>query len=271
MLIAQISDTHITGDDGHMERTYGTAACLSRAVEHLNRLSLPPDLAMVSGDCVDGGTAAEYDRFWELLQPLAMPVYVIPGNHDDRTRMRDIFGPQGTQAMDGFVQYVVDAGPLRLIALDTNIPGAPGGELCARRLDWLEARLSEGRNRPTVIFLHHPPFATGFTVMDEMGLADAEGFGAIVARHPQIERVLAGHIHCALQRRFHGTIAASCPSTATQIHLDLAHPDRLSVVQSAPACLLHSWHEETGLLTHTSYIGDPGPIDTIYNGEKWVI
>lgn len=209
MLIAQISDTHITDNDGFMERTYGTAACLSRAVEHLNRLSLPPDLVMVSGDCGGSGTDSQYDRFQKLLRPLAMPVYVIPGNHDDRARMRDISGPQGSQAMDGFVQYVVDAGPLRLIALDTNIPGGPGGKLFARRLDCLEARLSEARDQPTAIFLHHPPFASGFTVMDEMGLADAEGFGAI---------------------------AASCPSTATQIHLDFARTDRLSVVQSAPTC-----------------------------------
>jgi len=270
MIIAQISDTHITGDDGHMERTYGTAGCLHRAVDHLNRLSLPPDLVMVSGDCVDGGTAAEYERFQELLRPLSMPVYVIPGNHDDRTQMGEIFGTQGDQAMDGFVQYVVDAGPLRLIALDTNILGEGGGRLCPQRLDWLDARLSEAPDRPTAIFLHHPPFNTGFAVMDEMGLVNAEDFGAIVARHPQIERVLAGHIHCAMQRRFHGTLAASCPSTATQIHLDFAHPDRLSVDQSAPACLLHSWHEATGLLTHTSYIGDPGPVDTVYDGEKWV-
>lgn len=270
MLIAQISDTHITGDDGFMERTYGTAARLRRTIDHLNKLPLPPDLVMVTGDCVDAGTDSEYERFRELLQPLPMPVYVIPGNHDDRTRMRAIFGPQGDQAMEGFVQYVVDADPVRVIALDTNIPGAPGGELCALRLDWLEARLSEARDRPTLIFLHHPPFATGLKVMDGMALANPEEFGAIVARHSQIERVLAGHIHCAVQRRFHGTIAASCPSTATQIHLDLAHPERLSVDQNATGYLLHRWHEDTGLVTHTATIGDPGPVNTIYDGEKWV-
>ncbi|MDD9904984.1 MAG: phosphodiesterase [Rhodospirillaceae bacterium] len=271
MLIAQISDTHISEDDGFMERTYETAACLRRAVDHLIQLPVKPDLVMVTGDCVDTGTDWEYARFRELLQPLTMPVHVIPGNHDDRTRMRTVFGAQGAQAMDGFVQYVVDIDPLRLIALDTNIPGAPGGKLCAQRLDWLEARLAEVPDRPTVIFMHHPPFATGMKVMDGMGLADADAFGAVVARHPQIERVLAGHIHCTLQRRFHGTIAASCPSTATQIQLDLAHPERLSVSREGAACLLHSWSEETGLLTSVSEISGPRPVDILFDGEKWTV
>ena len=69
---------------------------------------------------------------------------MIPGNHDDRGHLRDAFGTQGAKSMAGFVQYVVDEWPVRLIALDTNIPGHHAGALCAERLRWLEERLSRG-------------------------------------------------------------------------------------------------------------------------------
>jgi 3',5'-cyclic-AMP phosphodiesterase len=210
----------------------------------------------------------EYERFRDLLRPLTMPVYVIPGNHDNRVHLRDVFGTQGTKPMAGFVQYVVDEWPVRLIALDTNIPGQPGGYLCAERLRWLEERLAEAPARPTVIFLHHPPFPTGLPFFDHMGFEGAEAFGAIVARFPNVERVAAGHVHCAMQRRFAGTLAMTCPSTAHQLFLDLQRVERLAVVMAPPSCLLHVWHETTGLVTHTSLIGEYGPVTDIHAGGQ---
>jgi len=270
MIIAQISDTHITEAGGDVDRSYDTAAHLQRAVAHLNGLPARPDVVFVTGDCVDRGTLAEYERFQALLRPLTMPVHVIPGNHDDRVLLRQVFGTQGAQHMDDFIQYVVDAGPVRLVALDTNVPGRPGGHLCPERLRWLEERLAEAPARPTVILMHHPPFRTGLVVMDRMGLEGADALGAIVARFPQVERVVAGHVHCAMARRFHGTIALTCPSTAHQIFPDLQRPERLAVFMAPPACLLHVWNDTTGLVTCTSDIGEYGPVKELYDGEKWL-
>jgi hypothetical protein len=111
MIIAQISDSHITQVGGTADHQYATATHLQRAVAYLTRLPAPPDVVLVTGDCVDRGSVAEYERFRDLLRPLTMPVYVIPGNHDDRVHLRDVFGTQGAKPMAGFVQYVVDAGP----------------------------------------------------------------------------------------------------------------------------------------------------------------
>jgi 3',5'-cyclic-AMP phosphodiesterase len=268
MIIAQLSDTHITHVGGKADLKYETATHLQRAVAHLARLPAPPDVVIVTGDCVDSGSVPEYERFRDLLHPLSMPVYVIPGNHDDRVHLQNIFGTQGTKPMAGFVQYVVDAWPVRLIALDTNVPGHPGGYLCAERLCWLEERLAEAPERPTVIFLHHPPFLTGLQVFDQMGLEGADAFGAIVERFPNVERVVAGHTHCAMQRRFYGTLAMTCPSTAHQMFLDLQRVERLAVVMEPPAYLLHVWRETTGLVTHMSLIGEYGPVIEIHKGEK---
>jgi 3',5'-cyclic-AMP phosphodiesterase len=260
MIIAQISDPHISEVSTGIDRRFATADHLQRAIAHLMRLPAAPDVVLITGDCVDGGGMAEYERFRDLLRPLTMPIFVIPGNHDHRDHMLEVFGPQGAAPLNGFVQYVVDTWPVRLIGLDTNIPGQGAGHLCAARLGWLEERLAEAPTRPTVIFLHHPPFATGLMALDTIGLTGADALGAIVARYPNVERIVAGHVHMALQRRFHGTLAMTCPSTAHQLLLDLQQPQRLAVVMEPPACLLHVWRETSGLLTYTSPIGEYGSI-----------
>ena len=260
MIIAQLSDPHISQVGGDSDRKYATADNLQRAIAHLTRLPAPPDVVLITGDCADGGGAAEYERFRDLLRPLTMPVFVVPGNHDDRGHLREMFGPQGAASLPGFVQYVVDEWPVRLIALDTNVPGQGVGQLCAERLGWLEQRLAEAPGRPTMIFLHHPPFQTGLPLLDELGLAGADELGAIVARYPNVERIVAGHVHATMQRRFHGTLAMTCPSTAFQLVFDLRQPQRFSVVMEPLACLLHVWRDSTGLITHTSLIGEYEPI-----------
>ncbi len=148
----------------------------------------------------------------------------------------------------------MELGPLRLIGLDTNIPGAPGGKLCGERLAWLDARLAEAPERPTVVFMHHPPFRTGIHAADEMGLEGSDELAAVIGRHPQVERVLCGHLHRTILKRFSGTVASTCPSTMHQVALDLTTPGRLTLVPEPSACQLHLWSEGGGLVSHTSYI-----------------
>ena len=270
MIIAQISDSHIGLGDDSADSQDEAAVQLRRAVDHLMRLPAPPDVVLITGDCVDGGSMPEYQRFRALIRPLTMPVYVIPGNHDDRVHLQALFGPQGSTPLAGFVQYVVNTWPVRLIALDTNVPGQSEGYLCAERLTWLEQRLAEAPERPTLIFMHHPPFPTGLAVFDQIGLTNRDMLGAVIARHPQVERIVAGHVHSTMLRRFHGTLAMTCSSTIHQMFPDLHRPERLSVIMEPPACLLHVWREATGMITHTNLIGEYGPPVELHDGTTWI-
>ncbi|GGK22168.1 3',5'-cyclic adenosine monophosphate phosphodiesterase CpdA [Deinococcus malanensis] len=265
MLIAQLSDLHITAapDDE-------TARALRRAVSHLLTLPVLPDLVLITGDCTEHGEVGEYATFLALIEPLPMPVYAVPGNHDRRAPMLSALGQPGTQGLDGFMQYVVEAGPLRLIGLDTHLPGHDAGELCETRLGWLNERLSEVPERPCVIFMHHPPTPSGLKVMDGIGLRDPQVFEALVSRHLQVERVLAGHLHMAITRRCGGTLLMTAPGTRHTWLPDLGHPERLSVQLQSPACLLHSWTPGAGLVSFTSVIGD-GLYQTLdlHDGTAW--
>src|SRR5207245_3949899 len=103
----------------------------------------------------------EYALLRSLLEPLSMPVFVIPGNHDAREPMRDAFIADGYLPHEGFLHYAIEEHALRIIGLDTLVPGEAGGALCEDRLRWIDRALAAAPGRPTLVLMHHPPFATG--------------------------------------------------------------------------------------------------------------
>ncbi|MBT3371815.1 MAG: phosphodiesterase [Rhodospirillaceae bacterium] len=263
---AQISDCHISEPHGMADRMYQTARHLRRAVAHLNGLAQPPDFVLCTGDLVDSGGSGEYAILADLLGQLAAPFYLLPGNHDDRDAMRLAFPEHGYLAgPEGFMQYTIEDWPLRLIALDTLVPGQSGGQLCEIRLKWLDEKLSEQPDRPTVLFMHHPPFRAGLVKMDKVGLEDRTGLADLVRRHGQVEAILAGHLHRFITRRFAGTVAMTAPGTAHQIALEPGPEERLSLTMEPPGCLLHLWlGGEDGLVSHVSYTGGCYPVHTVF-------
>ena len=255
MLIAQITDMHIKPPGELLYKRVDTAGFLERAVAHVAGLDPRPDIVLATGDLVDGGKPEEYALLRRLLAPLAMPVYLIPGNHDARDAMREGFPDHTYLPRSGFLHYTIENLPVRLIALDTLIPGKGHGELCAERLDWLEARLGES-DRPTVLFMHHPPFDCGIDFFDGHRLLEGgPRLAELVRRHDNVERVMCGHVHRPIQVRWAGTMASIAPSTAHQATLDLHDGAPLSMMMEPPGVALHLWRPGTGLVTHVSYIG----------------
>ncbi len=268
-LVAQVSDLHIKAAGRLSYRVVDTAAMLAAGVAHLNALPQRPDVVVFTGDLVDFGRPDEYAVLRELIAPLAMPCYLIPGNHDEREAMRAAF-PGHAYLREGgeFIQYAIDAHPLRIVGLDTVVPGQGGGHLCAGRLAWLDATLAARPSAPTVVLLHHPPFRTFIGHMDEQGLDNAEGLAEVIRRHPQVERLLCGHLHRPIEARFAGTIACTAPSPAHQVALDLADDAASRFVMEPPSYRVHAWTPETGVISHTAFIGQhAGPFPFHENGR----
>ncbi|SAK66281.1 phosphodiesterase [Caballeronia fortuita] len=265
MLLAQISDLHVTAPGTLAYGRVDTAAYLARAIGVLNALVPRPDAVLVTGDLVDAGGIDEYRHLRTLLDTLAMPWRVIAGNHDDRANLRTVFGDRPELAgHDGFLQYAFDTGDVRVIALDTLDPGFGAGRLCATRLDWLEAQLAASRDRPVMIAMHHPPIACGIGFMDDIRLApgDSRALDALVRAHPNVERIVCGHVHRAISARFGGTIVWCAPSTAHQVALQLNPGGPEAFVMEPPAFGLHLWRAGLGLVTHCMSVeqgGGPQP------------
>ncbi|MBT5195162.1 MAG: phosphodiesterase [Rhodospirillaceae bacterium] len=269
---AQISDFHISAPDGTADLMFQTAAHLRVAVAHLNNLPERPAFVLCTGDLVDGGGVEPYAILAEILAGLNMPFYLIPGNHDDSDAMRRAFPDHGHLAgHDGFIQYTIEDWAPRLIALDTLIPGEAGGRLCPTRLGWLRDRLAEQPDRPTILFMHHPPFRSGLAMMDGMALEDPSGLAEIVRRHSMVEVVLAGHLHRHITRRFAGTVAMTAPGPAHQIALDLSGRDQLSLIMEPPAGLLHLWlGGDDGLVSHITYTGGCYDSHQVFGNNGWI-
>lgn len=255
MLLCQISDPHIVSEGTLAYGRIDTPRMLERCVRKILELPRLPDVVVATGDLTDHATAEEYGLLRELLAPLAMPLYLVVGNHDDRSAIRAAFPEHSYLAGEnGFVQYAVEDFPVRLLVLDTLVPGSPGGALCPQRLQWLDRRLAES-SRPTVIAQHHPPFKTGMTKMDTMSLEDPDAEAAVVARYPHVERVVSGHYHRNAQVRFAGTIASVCPSTAHQLLLDLVPDADIRFTFEPSGFHLHFWNGAK-LVTHTQLVED---------------
>ena len=255
-LLAQVSDMHIKAEGRLSYRVVDTAASLARCVEHLQALPQQPDAVLFTGDLTDFGKPEEYARFAQLFAPLSMPAYLMPGNHDDRAALRAAFpGHAYLRQREDTIDFVIDDWPMRIIALDTVVPMKSGGMLRSDQLEWLRSVLAAAPFRPTVIALHHPPFSTGIGHMDDIGLENAQGLEAVVRAHPQVELVTSGHLHRAIQTRFGGTLASTCPSPAHQVVLDLDDKAPSRFAMEPPGFQLHLWREGLGVVTHTAAIG----------------
>ncbi|WP_029009498.1 phosphodiesterase [Azospirillum halopraeferens] len=271
MLIAQLTDTHIKPRGRLAYRQVDTAACLERAVAAVNALDPRPDVVLFTGDLVDAGRPEEYGLFRDLTGPLKAPAILVPGNHDDRGAMVAAWPDDPRLPRDGgFLHHTVEDWPVRLVVLDTVEPGSGAGRLCAERLAWLDARLSEQPDRPTVLALHHPPFATGIAHMDRIGLAGADALATVVRRHPQVERALAGHLHRPILARWAGTVASTAPSVAHQVALDLRPDGPSAFVMEPPGFQLHLWRDGEGIVSHTAVIGAfDGPYP-FFDGDRLI-
>lgn len=257
MIIAQISDTHIPPPGELTCSVAPMAEALARIVAYLNQLRPRVDLVLLTGDVTHSGSITEARHAAQILSGLNMPLRMVPGNHDDRGVLAEVFGPEISPATTaGLIDHVIDEGPLPIVALDTLNPGAPGGRLELGQLTWLRARLDEAAGRPVLLMCHHPPLRLGVPETDADGFEGAEEFASIVRRHPNIQRVLCGHIHLHTTTRWCGTVVTTAPSPGMQLTLDLAQSSASRFWLSDPAFLLHHWTPDEDLVTHLIQLSD---------------
>ena len=254
MILCQLTDLHIRAPGSLAYGRVDTNRFFDEAIAELTRLSPAPDAYLLTGDLTDFGRNDEYAALARGVARLGKPAYLLPGNHDERAAMRACF-PDAPylQRKLPWLQYRIDFDDFALIALDTLVPQESHGVLDAARLDWLADHLDD--STPTIIAMHHPPFATGIAHMDRIGLTKGAGeLEALLREHRNIERIVCGHLHRSIQARFANTFASTCPSPAHQVALDL-RPDGPSAYRmEPPGYQLHVWVDGR-LVTHTGVFG----------------
>ncbi len=262
MLICQLTDPHVCAAGMPSNRVSETNMFAVRAFRAVEAMTPRPDVVLITGDLTESGLAAQYTNFAALLRAhLSLPVYVIPGNHDQRDNFRNALAHlPGVMSDPVYIQYTVDDLPVRLVMLDTLVPDASHGELRNDQLDWLDRTLAAVPDKPTLIAMHHPPFVVGMPPVDRVNLRNADAFAEVVARHPQVRRIVSGHHHRPIFAQLAHAIVSVAPSVAHQVELSLKDTGRGMFNFEPPAYHLHRWTEADGFVTHMAYVeAFPGP------------
>ena len=253
MLIAQISDTHILPPGSTVPVADLRADCLRAAVADIN--TQQPDAVIFTGDTVQHGQDDEYALLRELLAPLEAPLYLVPGNRDDKKAMRAAFFDFAYLAATGdFLHYAIEDYDTRLIGIDSTLAGERKGRFCKARQEWLDATLGEQPDRPALLFIHHPPFDVGdHYVGGYRHPEEAAALANIVQRHDQVIGLLCGHVHWPVLREWAGTEARIIPSIAIDVRKGV---DEASA-QGRPLYMLHRVSCSEGLVSDTRLAGPP--------------
>ena len=241
LVIAQITDLHIKPPGELAYRRVDTALALTRVIAQLKKMRPRPAVVVATGDLVDGPSEAAYAHLDRLLAPLDLPLAAIPGNHDDRDLLRRVFPGQRYAQPSGAANLHLALEALDLFLLDSSVPGKPHGHLDRATLSWLDVSLASSTARPALVFLHHPPFATGITHMDRQNLQNARDLAAVVTSHPRVRLMAAGHVHRAVATVFAGVAATICPAPNHAVDLDLLDEHAPAFHIEPPAFHLHAW------------------------------
>ncbi len=271
MIIAQITDTHIKAGGRLAYKKVDTLACLNACVDDLNALVPRPDVVLMSGDMTDFGSDEEYAIARPVFDRLVMPYFVVPGNHDEREAMRRAFADHRYLPREGFLHFAIEDYPIRLIGLDSTLPGKPYGEICEARLAWLSEKLEDERHKPTLLFMHHPPFLTGVAHMDWQNCRNAAALGAVIEQHKQVQMILCGHVHRPAQTLWHGTLACIGPSPSHAVAFDLDPAGPPAFIQEPPACRIVHMTEDKRLVADLTYIGNFDGPHPFFDGDGALI
>lgn len=257
MLIAQITDSHIVAEGEYWlnEPSTQTSERLRKAVSYLNQLRPLPDVILITGDISDTGTKASYEHFKELLKPLQIPFYLIPGNHDCRSKLIQAFSESVYMPKEGFIHYVIDDYPVCLIGLDTHMIGKNCGNICEERFAWLKKVMNRS-DKPTLIFMHHPPTKIGHKLLDSSHCSVPQNFEEFIKSQSQLLGIITGHCHHFYLTSYGNKPCFIAPSIAPRHYFANSQDEYVTALElQEPAITLHQWHSER-LTSHIVHLKD---------------
>jgi len=221
--IVHVSDTHLLAGNTPLGGRYDTAANLRRTLESVEGLGIRPDAIVFTGDLTDLGEPEAYVALRGAVEPVAerlgAPVIWVAGNHDERSALRrDLLD---LEPSEGPVTGVWDLDGLRLVVLDTTVPGWHHGDLDDAQLAWLRGVLATPAPLGTILAMHHPPLPSHIPLFDILELRDQTRL-ADVLTDTDVRAILAGHLHYSTSGTFAGVPVSV--AAATCYTMDLARP-----------------------------------------------
>ena len=209
--IAQVTDMHLFASEQKQLLGMSTTESFHAVIERLEKLREELDMLLLTGDLSGDSTSQSYGNLQNLLSPLFLPSYWLPGNHDDFTIMNEVLNLGLVSRRKCF-----ERGGWNFVLLDSSVPGEVHGYLRRETLEWLDLQLGMTSDKPIAIALHHPPFNVNSSWLDNTNLQNSEEFFAVLDKYPQVRLVLFGHIHQEFYTQRQGVDYLGTPSTCVQ-------------------------------------------------------
>jgi len=203
--LLHLSDTHLLAGGNRLYNSVDSEAHLRRLFDELELSGGRPEAIVFTGDLADHGEADAYQRLRAIVEPaaarLGAQVIWVMGNHDKREAFREeLFGEVPSAKP---VDRVYDVNGLRVITLDSTVPGAHWGEISSDQLDWLAEELSVPAPHGTILAMHHPPLPSVLDLAVLVELRDQSGL-AEVLEGTDVRSIIAGHLHYSSTATFAG-------------------------------------------------------------------
>ncbi|MCG8436023.1 MAG: 3',5'-cyclic-AMP phosphodiesterase [Gammaproteobacteria bacterium] len=210
--LAQFTDLHLFSDNAGAWRGVNTHASFLATLEHARATHWPVDGIILTGDLVHDESAAGYRILAQIIADENIPVYCVPGNHDNIDYLTDILSRAGCR-VNGSDHLI---GEWQIILLNSQAPGEVRGRLAPEELEKLEASCARHPDKPALVALHHHPVPVESTWLDNVMLENAAELHAQLRNHPRAQAVLCGHIHQILDKTDNGIRFLGTPSTCAQ-------------------------------------------------------
>lgn len=256
MILAQLTDTHVLAPDSTEERWVDNNGRLAAAVASLNAEPIPPRAILATGDLTNDHQPGELDELLRLLAPLRLPILALPGNHDDRAEIRAGFDMPWADVDN--LSWRVEIDGLPIVGLDTTVPDEQYGDFDRTREEWLRDALAATAGLPTVVAMHHPPFASGIQWMDQTMLGRAEAFADVIGENDHVTRIFCGHLHRPVQTAIRGVPTSVGLSTVHHVALNTAETAPIEIIRDPSGYQLHHF-DGANWVSHTRYI-DTGEV-----------
>lgn len=253
--IIQISDTHLFADPKQDLLGVHTEKSLQGVIDLINENQENPDFILLSGDLSQDGSLISYQRLARLFAHFNVPVYCVPGNHDDPVMMSQVYPYENISNQK---QIVLDH--WQIILLDSHQDNAVHGYLKTQELDFLRSCLSQYPKHHAIALFHHQPIPVGAHWLDNLGLKNTEMLAPILLQYPQLKTILFGHVHQEFFKIMNGIRYYATPSTCIQF---ACRQDNFGLEKSPPGYrwinLYSDGHLETAVKRVVNYIGDFDP------------
>lgn len=243
-LLVQITDTHIVERGTLLYGQADTALHLAETVSAINSMRPRPDLVLITGDLVEHPGPVTYSHFRDLIAPLQMPVYLMPGNHDSPAAMCKYFCDTQMFPVEApHYQYTIEGPDFRTLMLNSHFDDSELPFFGPRRLAWAENALAES-DQPTLVAIHHPPMKTGIGFIDMVGEEWYQGLGEVIKRNPQVLKVICGHGHVDLHGRLGQVPVQMVGSIAHQLIAGRVIDVAPSFDNTPAPPMLHHWIDD---------------------------